>query len=1795
MQVLYSGMVIIFLANMMLPAPNDGLSLGSPTSSFGLETKAKHQTDNSYSHKTETYHLSSNSVINYSLSACDYNSSAILLLDLKDYIKNSPAVELSFDSPLPKSWIKAIQAPDFFLLKVPLGKHKLLIKASQAQGGGLLHEIEINVSQNQIGEQLICQDTVFITLDANCQKLMTPDELLEGDLRCLENSDFLIHILDEEVSNQNVADGIGAYIYKVALKDKTTIRGPKRWLSVDRWSTKGNVTEKAEQLEITGKTVLQFPLAGTVNFKASSSDNYSLQWLDASGQQISQTVIDAGIDKQISQKVNPGEVLLVSSIASNASSLKLSNLSFEAILDPQLIGFEACVGYIKAEDRTAPKIQCKEEIRSGTFSKKVQLWNGTLDKDGDPLEVKAEFCDKWPSDLELGNHAFDTTHFQVSQTGWYAFELLGSWGASWGAIYQKSFDVNSPCDYLIANSKYSSDELGYFKNPQSARMYAYLKPQKNYILLSSSTKAEQTGGYQWAVFSEGEAYILGIDRQELDVCFPLLCGDVDKIFDEKESLEWLGGIQNLEDCSDTRISILDEEVDNDRCSGLKLRRRIEAKDALGNTSYCEQKIIFSKPDKHHLIPPLHKVYLSCDEFYVKDDKQNPHPSMTGYPGILSPFGIRSLRLQECNWIVSYIDEKLKGHCENETRIIRLWQLVDWCDRNNIITFKQEIIIGDFEGPTFDLVLPHSKFTAEGKDTFVVSTGAFDCTTTLAIPAPTNIKDNCSNKISIKAILKSPDGDTLAFKGIQGPEVYFEDIILGEYKLLYVLEDACNNKSYKELTLIIRDLIPPVAICDEEFNVSIGGDGIGRLAAVDVSEGSWDACSEIVDMKVRRLVSEDCLEEFKTLTGLSLSLDSISGAYYTPWDDEVYFICCDILEKVRIELQVTDKGGNIGYCWQDALIEDKILPKCLPPPSDTLDCTEYFVEDLSDSLLLQSLFGVPKVLDEHCPSTWIEFPAVWDNRDCSEGTLTRKFMAIDASGNRSDTCYQYIEVRKIHNYEIKFPKDVHNYKCTEQLADTMELNIIGCDVLAVNKDTLIFVPEGENCGEWHIVHRVINWCEIDNSNPIPLEISRNEDGDDLIGEDDVYVLVRPNDTAYIDNNNDETDGFFRDLLSTGYWQYTQIIEIEDTLVPLIIPDQHEPFCTYSSDCMGRVNFFFTTFDLCSRNNITITAYYDENNDGTDDDQLDDDQILGRVPKFRLSGDYPVGDHSFRIEITDGCGNTLRRRFPFSVIDCKAPAPVCIEQLAVELMPVYPAADVDGDGVVEAGMNVVWVSDFRPFSAFEDCFPEIRYSIHRADEIAHPDSSNIIVTCNDPDVLEVRIYAWDNAFNPLRIQPDSTVGGPNYDYCTAFIDIQDNQFNLCDGGINVNVIAGKIYTDRGVPIDGTTMNLSGRTDRTTITEAEGNYQFSNVETGYDYTISPQNTSNPMDGVTTFDLVLISKYILGIQELDNPYQYIAADINKSGTISSLDLIQLRKMILNISDQFPNNESWRFVDAAYDFGEDKEQWLSGIPEWININNLDPFSEESYDFKAIKVGDLNYSNSRIKEWLDIQERTSKDPVELSQNLYIQADGSAKVDLWMEETSQLDGFQFTISFDPDKFELFSVDLESSILSNYNLGYEYIEEGLITVSWNANSRQELKEGKKLLSFNFGTLSNTIIPLDVIQVNSRLLKAEAYDLSELIHPIILKKQDQLGGGLKLLGATPNPFRSRTDISFFTPQDEQITMELMDYNGRVVLRKTANFKAGWRQFEIQKHELPGSGLYLYTINDQQNLRSGKLILID
>lgn len=169
-----------------------------------------------------------------------------------------------------------------------------------------------------------------------------------------------------------------------------------------------------------------------------------------------------------------------------------------------------------------------------------------------------------------------------------------------------------------------------------------------------------------------------------------------------------------------------------------------------------------------------------------------------------------------------------------------------------------------------------------------------------------------------------------------------------------------------------------------------------------------------------------------------------------------------------------------------------------------------------------------------------------------------------------------------------------------------------------------------------------------------------------------------------------------------------------------------------------------------------------------------------------------------------------------------------------------------------------------------------------------------------------------------------------------------------------VSGNVQTHWGQPMPNVRVSITGGANAMVYTNASGNYTFANVPVGENYTLAAFRDTNDLNGVSTFDLVLTTKHILGLEPFDSPWKIIAADANKSKSVTTFDIVETRKLILGIYNAYPTNTAWRFFPASTTFSNPANPFSGGLPpESITIQNLQS-DYTTGNFKGVKVGDTN-------------------------------------------------------------------------------------------------------------------------------------------------------------------------------------------------------------------------------------------------
>ncbi|MBK7869756.1 MAG: T9SS type A sorting domain-containing protein [Saprospiraceae bacterium] len=1142
--------------------------------------------------------------------------------------------------------------------------------------------------------------------------------------------------------------------------------------------------------------------------------------------------------------------------------------------------------------------------------------------------------------------------------------------------------------------------------------------------------------------------------------------------------------------------------------------------------------------------------------------------------------------------------------------IREWTIQDICNIGSLLKFNQIIRVGDSVEPMVSC--PSADYNNDGVlDTLIFSTTSFACSATFNAPAPL-IADNCSSSTFTVEVLSDtlvPIFDQFGFIIDYEEQVFVRataqstgslqvsNIPIGIHHFRYTVMDACGNKTIIECPFKVEDRVAPAVVCQNSLVVSLGGTGVARVLATDVDAGSRDNCA-IDSILIRRRYTKD-----------PLTCQPVTP-YFSEWNTFLDIACCDVDSVVIVELRVLDKAGNSNSCVVNVQVNDMIRPFCIAPPPVSIPCTSLPDEfNPMDTMQLRTLFGAATPTD-NCIASWEELEPVVNLSECLVGTITRRFRTVDRSGNISvNTCQQVITITKVNHYTIKFPKDT-DAECGVPFADTLQFTSLGCDQISVGITEDQFSAVGDECYRIFRTYRVINLCEYDGFSP-PVVIGRDEDCDNKAGDEDVWLIRRPNNT-FIDRNDSETDnipaanqrgctptnpkGYWRTASSLGYWQYTQVIRVFDTTPPDVLFNAPTPFCSTNDNCTTQLAVPFVVVESCTPNSLDIQIAVDINNDGISDGVLSNfsGSMVGVYPNYEIRGTFPKGKHGFSITLRDGCNNASTEKIPFEVVDCKAPAPICLTSKTVNLQPIKPPRDVDGDGDQDPGAVTVKVSELLN-GMVTDCSGPVRYSLNRMGEIPNMNKDSVIFTCEDIGTqIVVEVYAWDNAANPYAIQPTGTVGGPNYGFCTMTITISDEALLAC-APPKKGLVTGIIKTEDGKPVEKVQVSLSGQAAALTHTVLDGTYSFTELDEGYDYTVTPYLDTLHRNGVNTVDLIIITKHILGVQYMESPYTIIAADVNNSKSVSILDIIQMRKIILGIDLEFPATTSWRFVRAAYIFPVQSNPWFEEFPEVLSINDL--FGTLSNgNFVAIKTGDVNLNATTVGQAFATEPRGGAEAFTFSiEDRDIRAGETYRVD-FNAILSGIQGYQWTLDFDRQYLEL--LDIEYGLAQAENFGLYAADQGHITSSWHELKETDHSNEQQTRMFSLvftakadGNLS------DLIKISSRFTTAEAYN--DQYEPLDVALD--FGNGkiqhttFELYQNVPNPFSNTTNIGFYLPEATKAAIKIYDANGRLLRTIDGDYAKGYHQVSIDGKALSGSGVLYYTLESAKYTATRKMILLD
>lgn len=969
----------------------------------------------------------------------------------------------------------------------------------------------------------------------------------------------------------------------------------------------------------------------------------------------------------------------------------------------------------------------------------------------------------------------------------------------------------------------------------------------------------------------------------------------------------------------------------------------------------------------------------------------------------------------------------------------------------------------------------------------------------------------------------------------GPHNY---VTKGLHMVHYTAIDRCGNRTKFSARLEIVDKEAPSAIADEYTSVAISTNGFAKVPARTFDSGSYDNCKGEVFIKARKVASESC-------EGINGDDDPFEPGYQEYFDDDMRFCCAEVGTQVRVLMRVYDVNPGEGPVNPDRegpggdleghYTDAHIIVEVQDnvPPQITR-LKDYTVDCEYDYSDL-SQFGTPSVSD-HCGYR-LDSTVVYDLNDCGVGTIKRIFTATDLY----DNVVKMVQTIYVEN-ETPFTEDQiiwpDNHKTRNCLSDISPENL----------PQPFSQPQFKNVG-----------CA-------DLSVTYEDQVYESKGEECYKVIRRwtVTDLCVHDPKKPDSDGKFEHL---------QVIKVEDNTAPeLIVPADTVVALTDNCESVEVILAPASVKDCYSSTAISS------------------DSEFAYSPGPNASGVYPVGTTTVEFTAIDKCGNVAKKSMTITVVDQTAPQIRCRVGFEVAIS--------DEGGSLLATIQ----AEELDFGSLDNCSDpsSFQYFIRKSTgspSDSRPNTTSVSFDCEDLGRQAVELWVADES--------------DNSGFCVTFVQVTDPA-NICpnstsgggsgqQGGGSTpssGMIAGTVLTEEGNMVEDVMIKVKSENPMEMMTGSDGVFSFPDIPLGKNYVVIPEKDKEIMNGISTLDLVHMAKHITGTQRFNSPYKWVAADLDGNGSVSTLDLIRLRKLILHLDDELPNNQpSWRFVDANFEFSEKESPLNQKYPNKYDILNLNKEIVHA-DFIAVKVGDVNIS-AQANSLMTIQPRSSANDLKLYVDNQAAAAGEEfELTFTAESQTDLMGYQFTLDFDPEKMEL--VDIQDGTLPGVsidNFGLRYLEDGLITTSWNDLKGLTLVENTELFTLTFRAKTEVKVE-EALSLSSRLTAAEAYNESGEIYDVNLHFVGKSGQkaateGYRLYQNQPNPFANQTTIGFELPKACEVAITVYDASGRAIYNYSQYLNAGYQSLRLNRSELPATGLLYYQLKTKEFTATKKMLV--
>lgn len=375
-------------------------------------------------------------------------------------------------------------------------------------------------------------------------------------------------------------------------------------------------------------------------------------------------------------------------------------------------------------------------------------------------------------------------------------------------------------------------------------------------------------------------------------------------------------------------------------------------------------------------------------------------------------------------------------------------------------------------------------------------------------------------------------------------------------------------------------------------------------------------------------------------------------------------------------------------------------------------------------------------------------------------------------------------------------------------------------------------------------------------------------------------------------------------------------------------------------------------------------------------------------------------------------------------------------------------------------------------------------------------------------------------------------------------------------------------------------------------------------FPFKLTPVRTRDPREGITTYDIALISRSILGVDttNMTSPYKLLAADVNGDGSIDALDILLIRRLILLIDERFANVPQWVFIPKTYPMPAVPPR-LDSIPQSYYLNAYSLRNPNPFGFTIIKMGDVNNSYEPIDGIRSPQnggvDTRLEGVVLTTENIELAADNVYEIAIKASKSMNFIGFQGTFSFSSlrgieatEGVDFLSLD--SKTLTNFGEANSYTtKNGRLTFSWNDVKNQMVKAQSTVFTLKFKAKKSGLLS-NYLQLNSDATTATVFD--EKGNEQRLSLQFDKTTPNIAVEVQPNPFSDYVNVKIDQNTEGPISLSIFDEKGQQVFQnqQVMGKDDGVLRLNSASMGLSKTGVYFLKIETTKGSKTVKLVKI-